>query len=96
MGGGAMRSLWAFIGNRKNRTILSWIGSGVAVVAAGLWAVVTFVFPDKEPSKAQTVACAQQGGVAAGRDASHNSVTVTMTGPGNSTGSVACADAAKR
>ena len=93
MGNGAGRRLWAFIGSPKHRAMLSWVGSGVVVAAAGIWAVVTFVFPEKS---SPTVACAQQGSVAAGRDASHNTVTVTTTGTGNSTGAIACADTAKK
>ncbi len=96
MGSSAGRRLWAFIGSPKNRAMLSWAGSGVAVAAAGIWAVVTFAFPEKKAPSAPTVACAQQGGVAAGRDASHNTVTVTTTGTGNSTGAIACADATKK
>jgi len=96
MSGGVLRSLWAFIGNPKNRAVLSWIGGGVVVAATGFWAVVTFLFPEKSAPASPTVACAQQGGVAAGRDASHNTITITTAGTANSTGSVACADAARK
>src|SRR4051794_24728508 len=90
------QGLWALIENPKRRAILSWIGSGVAVAAAGLWAVVTFAFPEKRAAPAPTVTCAQQGSIAAGRDASHNTITVTAAGTSNSMGSVACGDAAKK
>jgi hypothetical protein len=88
-----MMAMWTFIKSDKNRAILSWIGGGVVVAASGLWAVVTFLWPDHSP----TTVCAQQGSVSAGRDASGN--TVTNTGgaaPGSSAGSVACVEGAKK
>jgi hypothetical protein len=39
-----MNSLWLFVSKPKNQKILSWIGSGVVIVAGGLWAVVTFLW----------------------------------------------------
>ena len=91
MGGDAMGKVWGFLGQAKNRAILGWIGSGLAVAAAGAWAVVTFAFPDRPAASGTGVACAQQG-IAAGRDASHN--TVTVNGAGGA-GSLACADAGR-
>jgi hypothetical protein len=33
---------WAFLTSSDNRVILSWVGSGVVVVAGGFWAVFRF------------------------------------------------------
>lgn len=88
------RRLWACVSNSRNRAVLSWVGSGVVALIAGLWAVTPYVFPKKNNPAAPTVVCAQQGGVAAGRDVSGN--TITVTAPGGSSGSLACADAPKR
>lgn len=86
-----MGSLLAFIAKPKNREMLSWVGGGVVAVLVGAWAVVTYVWPAHEA--AQTV-CAQSGSVAAGRDASGN--TITYTGGAPTGGAAPCADAAKR
>jgi hypothetical protein len=90
-----MTSIWTFVKKSENRAILSWIGGGVVVVAGGLWAVVTFLWPDHSP----TTVCAQQGSISAGRTASGNTISNTTSGsaaPGGSGGSVACVEGAKK
>ena len=64
----------------------------MVVAAPAVWAVVTYVWPANEAPKA---VCAQQGGVAAGRDASRNTVNYNGAAPGNA-GSVACVEGAKK
>ena len=89
-----MGSLWSFVTKPKNRQVLSWAGGGIAVAAAGLWAVVTYVWPPHEPPK---VVCAQQGSVAAGGNASGN--IITFNGPataGAGSGAAPCVDTAKK
>ena len=89
-----MDSLRSIIAKPKNRQILSWIGGGVIVVATGVWAVVTYVWPAHESEK---VVCAQQGSVASGRDASGNTITYNDGAPsGAGSGAVSCADTAKK
>jgi hypothetical protein len=68
-----MRSLWSFLSASKNRLTLSWIGGGLVVVAGGAWAVFTYVWPHEEGPK---IVCAQPGGIAGGRDASGNTITI--------------------
>jgi hypothetical protein len=83
-----MGSVWTFVQKPSNQRLLSWLGGGGAVAAAGIWAVVTYVWPAHEAPK---TVCAQQGGVAAGRDASAN--TVTYNGSASTAGGTAtCAD----
>ena len=94
-----MSSLWSFIANSKNQKTLAWLGSGLVVAAGGAWAVFTYVWPAHEGGRdAATVVCAQQGSVAAGRDASGNTVTFNgnaPSGPGPGSQSVSCADTKK-
>lgn len=94
-----MSSLWSFIANSKNQKTLGWLGSGLVVAAGGAWAVFTYVWPahDGAAHDTATVVCAQQGSVAAGRDASGNSVTINGNAPGSGPGSqsVSCADTKK-
>jgi len=53
-----MDSLWSILSKRKNQQVVSWIGAGVVVVAGGIWAVVTYVWPphlsDQAPSITQS------------------------------------------
>ena len=52
-------------------------GAGLVVVAGGAWAVFTFLWPHEAPSpEAPKIVCAEPGGVAAGRDASGNTITI--------------------
>lgn len=68
-----MSSLWSFLSTPKNQKTLSWLGGGLVVLAGGAWAAFTYVWPHEEGPK---IVCAQQGGVAAGRDASGNTITI--------------------
>jgi tetratricopeptide (TPR) repeat protein len=40
--------LWEAIKSPDNRAVISWLGGGAVVVAAGIWTVVTFVVEHKE------------------------------------------------
>jgi hypothetical protein len=90
-------AVWAFLTNPKNQKTLSWLGGGMVVLASGLWAVVTFIWPSHDKAGGQAnIVCAQQGGVAAGRDASHNTITITGGGATpTESAQASCADAAK-
>jgi hypothetical protein len=68
-----MGSLWAFFTKSKNQQTLSWLGGGLVVAAGGAWAVYTYMWSHEESPK---IVCAQQGGVAAGRDANGNTITI--------------------
>lgn len=83
-----MDSLWSIIAKPKNRQILSWIGGGVIAVAAGAFAVVTYLWPAQEAAK---TVCAQQG-IALGGKVSGSTVTNTVSG---STATAPCAETKK-
>jgi hypothetical protein len=70
-----MGSLLAFL--RSNKPLLSWLSGGVVVIAGGIWAVVTYVWP---PHEAATAVCANQGIVIGGSVSSPSSVTNRVTG----------------
>jgi TIR domain len=76
--GKAVNPLWAFLGQRKNREILAWIGGGVVVVAAGLWAIFVYVFPPNKDASAMN-AQANCGGVAIGGNVSGSTITAGST-----------------
>jgi hypothetical protein len=87
--------LWSFLSAPKNQKTLSWAGGGLVLVAAGSWAVFTYLWPHDAPSAdGPKIVCAQSGGVAAGRDASGNTITTN----GNTqvaTGGAPCVEAGK-
>ena len=60
-----MGSLWSFLRKKSNREILGWSGGGLVVLAAGVWAVVTYAFPPS-PSKSSAGVEANCGGIAIG------------------------------
>jgi hypothetical protein len=77
-----MERLWAFLTEDRNRQILSWLGGGLVVVAAGLWAAFVYVFPPSSgKSSAGTTTSANCGGVAVGGSVSGSTITA-----GNATG----------
>jgi hypothetical protein len=71
-----MQSLWSFVAKPKNREVLGWIGGGAVALAAGAWAVVTYVWPAHEPGK---TACVQQG-IIVGGNVSGSTVSNKVTG----------------
>jgi hypothetical protein len=72
-----MGGVWSFLSTSKNQKTLSWISGGLVVVAGGAWAVFTYLWPhDASSPGVAKIVCAQPGGVAAGRDASGNTITI--------------------
>jgi hypothetical protein len=73
-----MGSLWSFLAKPKNQKTLSWLGGGAAIAVGGIWVVVTYLWPHDRPAPeaAPKIVCAQPGAVAAGHDASGNTITV--------------------
>ena len=64
-----MSSIWAFLQDDSNRTVLGWIGGGFVVVVGGVWAGFKFFFSKQEPkTPSPPTISATGGGVAAGRD----------------------------
>ena len=71
-----MTSLWSFIAKEKNRRILSWVGGGIVAVAAGAFAVVTYLWPAADSKGG--INCAQNASIATQGDVSN--VTINATG----------------
>jgi hypothetical protein len=72
-----MGGVWSFLSATKNQKTLSWVGGGLVVVAGGAWAVFTYLWPHEASSpEGPTIVCTQPGGIAAGRDANGNSITI--------------------
>jgi hypothetical protein len=75
-----MSQLWSFIGQKKNREILAWIGGGLAVAIAGLWtALVYFSTPDKTTTSSPNVE-ASCGSVGVGGSVSGTTITASNAG----------------
>ena len=85
-----MRSFLNALSKPSNQRLISWLGGGGAVLAAGIWAVVTYVWPAHEGPK---VECVQQG-VAIGGNVSGSTVTNTVSGSAAST--APCTDTSKK
>jgi hypothetical protein len=67
-----LSSTWDFLKDGSNQAVLSWIGGGIAVVAAGIWAVVKFIAKNGDNKPSQPSVSADHGSMAAGRDISVN------------------------
>jgi hypothetical protein len=46
-----LSSLWNFLSDSNNQLVLSWLGGGLVVACAGVWAVVKFF--SSRPSSAR-------------------------------------------
>jgi hypothetical protein len=75
-----MRQFWSFLGLKKNREILAWIGGGLAAIIAGVWTGFVY-FSDTPKAGASTPAVqASCGGVASGGGMFGNTITTSNTG----------------
>ncbi len=85
-----MGSLWTFLRKPPNQRLLSWLGGGSTIAAAGLWAVATYLWPAQETPR---VECVQQGVAIAG-NVSGSTVRNTVSGGSSAAGP--CLDTGKK
>jgi hypothetical protein len=83
-----MNSIWTFVRKPSNRELLSWLGGGGIVVAAGIWAMITYLWP---AHVSPTAECVQQGVKIAGNVSGSR---VSNTASGGTTGP--CLEATKK
>jgi hypothetical protein len=70
-----MSSFWSFVAKEKNRRLLSWIGGGIVAVAAGAFAIVTYLWPAHDGKGG--INCAQNASIATQGDVSHVMINAT-------------------
>jgi hypothetical protein len=71
----SMGSIWAFLQDESNRTVLGWIGGGIVVVLGGLWTAYKFFSSKQKPkTPSPPTVSATRGGVAAGRDIGNSKI----------------------
>jgi hypothetical protein len=62
-----MGSLWSFLSASKNQKTISWLGGGLAVVIAGLWAAFVYFNSPKADTGGSAGNCnITSGGIASG------------------------------
>jgi hypothetical protein len=71
-----MGRVWTLLRKPSNRQLLSWFGGGGVVLAGGIWAVVTYVWPAHE---APTAVCTEQG-IVIGRKVSGSTIENKVSG----------------
>jgi hypothetical protein len=71
-----MGTVGTFLRKPSNRQLLSWFGGSLVVLAGGIWAVVTYVWPAHE---GPTAVCADQG-VAIGGKVSGSTIENKVSG----------------
>jgi hypothetical protein len=79
-----MAKSWLDISTPAKRARLSFIGGGIVAVAAGAWAVVTYVWPAHDGKGGTN--CAENASIATQGDVSHvtinaNGATLQASGP---------------
>ncbi len=63
-----LSSIWDFLKDGTNQAVLSWIGGGIAAVAAGIWAIVKFMAKIGDQKSPGPSVGADRSSMAAGRD----------------------------
>jgi hypothetical protein len=67
--GPRMSGLLAFLGAKKNRDLIAWLGGGIVIVIAGLWAVFVYLYPPKGDGGGSASNCnISTGGIASGNN----------------------------
>ena len=67
-----LSSIWNFLKDGSNQAVLSWIGGGIIIIAAGIWAVIKFMAKNSDQKVPKPSVSADHGSMAAGRDISIN------------------------
>ena len=67
-----MGKSWLDISTPAKRARLSWIGGGIVAVAAGAWAVMTYVWPAHGDKGG--INCAENASIAAQGDVKNNTI----------------------
>jgi hypothetical protein len=75
-----MRRLWLFVGRKHNREILTWIGGGLAVAAAGLWTTLLHFSAAGAPPAAPPGIEARCGSIGIGGDVTGATITAGNAG----------------
>lgn len=75
-----MRRVWRLLQAKSNRAVLSWLGGGFVVAAAGLWAVMTYIWPPNNKPIPTPNVTASGNSVAAGGGISGSTITQHTTG----------------
>ena len=76
-----MTSFWRFLRDKHNQQVLGWLGSGLVVVATGLWVAFVYFLPPpkspeaKSPQSSSPAVQADRGGIAIGGDVSGTTIT---------------------
>lgn len=78
-GGDATMELPDFLKDETSRSILTWLGTGIATVVCAAWAVYKFRSTREKPRREATVS-ARNGSISAGRDIRENSIEIHPNG----------------
>lgn len=62
-----LQSLWVWLSQPDNQNTLGWLGGGLVIVCAGLWAIIKF-FRDRKERDPSVHVTADRGATAVGRD----------------------------
>jgi hypothetical protein len=76
-----MRRLWLFVGRKRNREILTSIGGGLAVAAAGLWTTLLPVSAAGAPAAPPAIE-ARCGSIGIAGDVTGATITARNAGSG--------------
>jgi len=75
-----MSGLWAFLGAKKNRDLIAWLGGGIVIVFAGLWAVFVYLYPPKsDGGEGKGGVSASHGGVSVGGSVANSTIKTQST-----------------
>jgi len=79
-----MSGFWSFLGSKKNREILGWLGGGIVAVIVALWTVFVYLHPLKgDVGEGKGGVSASHGGVSVGGNVSNSTIETKSTTGGD-------------
>ncbi|MBV8441434.1 MAG: hypothetical protein JO312_12895 [Hyphomicrobiales bacterium] len=80
-----MSGIWSFLGSKRNRDILAWLGGGLVAVVVALWTAYVYFHPGKgEGGEGKREVSASHGGVAVGGNVKDSTINTKSNEAGDS------------
>jgi hypothetical protein len=80
-----MSGIWSFLGSKKNRDILAWLGGGLVAVIVGLWTAYVYFHPPKvDGGEGKGAVTASHGGVSVGGNVTNSTIRTSPDAGGES------------
>ncbi|HME85689.1 MAG TPA: hypothetical protein VKG91_14355 [Roseiarcus sp.] len=80
-----MSGIGSFLGSKKNRDVLAWLGGGLVAVIVALWTAYVYFHPPKvDGGEGKSAVTASHGGVSVGGNVTNSTIKTSPDAGGDS------------